>query len=403
MRELVLTTSSLSPIIRTPPLPTPLLGRGIGKDESLSKLFEATEINGMPLSNRFVRSATYEALAQEDGGCSPRLVAYLNQLAEGGVGLIITSHAYVRPDGQAGPRQIGIYKDDFVEGYREMVQAIHRRGARIAMQITHGGFFSNDTLTGQRSVAPSEMEGFGQSGSRGMGVEEIQELIEAYGQAARRAKEAQFDGVQIHAAHGYMMSQFLSPVFNHRTDAYGGSVENRARTLLGVLQRVRAQVGPGFPVLVKLNCRDFLPNGLELEDSIQVAFELQEAGIDAIELSGGTIVSGEMSHCRAGITSEEKEAYFREEARAFKGRLRVPLILVGGIRSFHLADRFVNEGYADYISMSRPFIREPGLIRRWESGDVRKAKCVSDNQCRGPVLAGEPLHCVVEKNLKQGK
>ncbi|MGD8227011.1 MAG: NADH:flavin oxidoreductase [Desulfobacteraceae bacterium] len=369
----------------------------------MSKLFEATEINGMQLANRFVRSATYEALAQEDGGCSPRLVAYMNQLAEGGVGLIITSHAYVRPDGQGGYRQIGIYKDDFIEGYREMTQEVHKRGARIAMQITHGGFFSNDTLTAQRSLAPSQVEGFGQSRSREMGVEEIQDLIEAYAQAARRAKEAQFDGVQIHAAHGYMMSQFLSPVFNQRTDAYGGPVENRARVLLEVLQKVRAEVGPGYPVLVKMNCRDFLPNGLELEDSIQVALELQEAGIDAIELSGGTIVSGELSHCREGITSEKKEAYFREESKVLKGRLLVPLILVGGIRSLQLADRLVNEGYADYISMSRPFIREPGLIKRWKSGDVQKATCISDNQCRGPVLAGEALHCVVEKKLKEGK
>jgi 2,4-dienoyl-CoA reductase-like NADH-dependent reductase (Old Yellow Enzyme family) len=379
------------------------VGRGIGKDGDMSKLFEATEINGMQLTNRFVRSATYEAMAAEDGGCSHRLMACMNQLAEGGVGLIITSHAYVRPDGQAGPRQIGIYKDDFIGGYREMMQEIHKRGARVVMQITHGGFFSNDKLTGQRSLAPSEVEGFGQSRSREMRVEEIQDLIEAYGQAARRAKEAQFDGVQIHAAHGYMMSQFLSPVFNQRTDAYGGSVENRARALLEVLQKVRAEVGPDYPVLVKMNCQDFLPGGLELENSIQVALEVQKAGTDAIELSGGTIVSGEVSHCRAGITSEEKEAYFREEAKAVKGKLQVSLILVGGIRSFQLAERLVNDGYADYISMSRPFIREPGLINRWESGDVRKAKCVSDNQCRGPVLAGEALHCVVEKKLKEGK
>jgi 2,4-dienoyl-CoA reductase-like NADH-dependent reductase (Old Yellow Enzyme family) len=369
----------------------------------MSKLFEATEINGMQLANRFVRSATYEAMAKEDGGCSSRLVATMNQLAEGGVGLIITSHAYVRPDGQAGYRQIGIYKDDFIEGYREMTQEIHKRGARIAMQITHGGFFSNDKLTGQRSLAPSEVEGFGRSRSREMGVEEIQDLVEAYAQAARRAKEAQFDGIQIHAAHGYMMSQFLSPVFNQRTDAYGGSVKNRARALLEVLQRVRTEVGPGYPVLVKMNCQDFLPEGLTLEESIQAALILQEAGTDAIELSGGTIVSGEVNHCREGISSEEKEAYFREEARVFRGKLQVPLILVGGIRSFQLAERLVNEGYADYISMSRPFIREPGLINRWKSGDVQKAKCLSDNQCRGPVLAGEALHCVVDKKLKQRK
>jgi 2,4-dienoyl-CoA reductase-like NADH-dependent reductase (Old Yellow Enzyme family) len=369
----------------------------------MSNLFETTEIKGVQLANRFVRSATYEAMAAEDGGCSPRLMEYMNKLAEGGVGLIITSHAYVRPDGQAGPRQIGIYKDDFVEGYREMTQEIHKRGARVAMQITHGGFFSNDKLTGQRSLAPSEVEGFGQSRSREMRVEEIQDLIEAYGEAARRAKEAQFDGVQIHAAHGYMMSQFLSPVFNQRSDEYGGSVENRARALLEVLRKVRAEVGPDYPVLIKMNCQDFLPGGLHLDDSVQVALELQKGGIDAIELSGGTIVPGEISHCRAGITSEEKEAYFREEAKVFHEKVQVPLILVGGIRSFQLAERLLSEGYADYFSMSRPFIREPDLINRWASGDLSKAKCDSDNQCRGPILAGEELHCVVEKKLKEEK
>ena len=365
----------------------------------MSRLFEATEINGMQLANRFVRSATYEAMAAEDGGCSPRLLEFMNQLAEGGVGLIISSHAYIRTDGQAGPRQVGIYKDDLIDGYRKMTREIHKRAGRVVMQITHGGFFTNNKLTGQRSLAPSEMEGFGQSRSREMRVEEIQDLIGAYAQAARRAQEAQFDGVQIHAAHGYMMSQFLSPVFNRRADGYGGSVENRVRVLLEVLRRVRAAVGPDYPVLVKMNCQDFLPGGLTLEESIQVGLKLQEEGIDAIELSGGTIVSGEVNHCRAGITSEEKEAYFREEAKVFKEKLKIPLILVGGIRSFHLAERLVDEGYADYISMSRPFIREPALINRWESGDQRKAKCLSDNQCRGPVLAGEELHCVVEKKL----
>jgi 2,4-dienoyl-CoA reductase-like NADH-dependent reductase (Old Yellow Enzyme family) len=180
-------------------------------------------------------------------------------------------------------------------------------------------------------------------------------------------------------------------------------VENRARALLEVLRKVRAEVGPDYPVLIKMNCQDFLPGGLHLDDSVQVALELQKGGIDAIELSGGTIVPGEISHCRAGITSEEKEAYFREEAKVFHEKVQVPLILVGGIRSFQLAERLLSEGYADYFSMSRPFIREPDLINRWASGDLSKAKCDSDNQCRGPILAGEELHCVVEKKLKEEK
>ncbi|MBW2616397.1 MAG: NADH:flavin oxidoreductase, partial [Deltaproteobacteria bacterium] len=215
------------------------------------------------------------------------------------------------------------------------------------------------------------------------------------------AKEAGSDGVQIHAAHGYLLSQSLSPVFNKRSDAYGGSVENRARFLLEVLHGVQAAVGPDFPVLVKMNSQDFLESGLTLDDSLKIGTMLREEGIDAIELSGGTFVSGKLNPSRGGIKSEDKEAYFREAAKLFKENLSVPLILVGGNRSFQLAEQLVNEGYADYISMSRPLIREPDLIKRWESGDLRKAECLSDNQCFGPARAGEGIYCVTEKKQKE--
>ena len=234
-----------------------------------------------------------------------------------------------------------------------------------------------------------------------MTVDDIQEIVLAFGEAASRAREAGFDGVQIHSAHGYLLSQFLSPAFNKRADEYGGSIENRARLLLEVLQHVRTHVGEDFPVLVKINSQDFLDGGLTPEDSLAVGGMLQEAGIDAIELSGGTIVSGKLSASRMGIKSEEKEAYFRDSARVFKEALRVPIIMVGGIRSFHLAERLVALGYTDYISMSRPFIREPDLIRRWAAGDLRKAACISDNQCFGPARAGEGIYCVVKKKQKR--
>ncbi|MEE9420282.1 MAG: NADH:flavin oxidoreductase, partial [Desulfatiglandaceae bacterium] len=224
--------------------------------------------------------------------------------------------------------------------------------------------------------------------------------VEAFGQAASRAVDAGFDAVQIHAAHGYLLSQFLSPAFNKRTDQYGGPVENRAKPVLETLKRVRAAVGDGFPVLIKMNSNDALDGGITLDDSLKVGAMLYENGIDAIELSGGTLISKKLSPSRMGIDSEEKEAYFREAARSFKKELRVPLILVGGNRSFQLAEQLVEEGYADYISMSRPFIREPHLIKRWESGDLQRATCISDNQCFGPITAGEGIYCVVEKREK---
>jgi len=357
----------------------------------------------MKLANRFVRSATWEGMAADDGMCTPRLIELLTQLAGGNVGLIITGHAFIRSDGQAGPWQLGIHKDELVEGLQRMTHSIHQRGGRIAIQIAHAGLFANKVLTGQTPLAPSKVEGPGNSQKSEMTTQEIQDIVEAFGQAAHRAKEADFDALQIHAAHGYFLSQFLSPAFNKRRDDYGGSVENRARIFLEVLKESRANVGPHFPILVKMNSQDLLDGGLTLEDSLRVGCMLQEEGVDAIELSGGTIVEGKFSHCKKGITSEEKEAYFRDGARDFKKKLYVPLILVGGIRSFHLAERLVTEGYSDYISMSRPFIREPDLIRRWASGDTRKAKCVSDSQCRDAAMAGEGILCVLEKARKEAQ
>jgi 2,4-dienoyl-CoA reductase-like NADH-dependent reductase (Old Yellow Enzyme family) len=365
-------------------------------------MFEATEINGMKLGNRFVRSATWEGMAGDDGSCTPKLVNLMRELAKGGIGLIITSHAYVRQDGQAGPWQLGIYKDELLQSLREMTQAVHDQGGRIVLQAAHAGFFASASLTRQTPLAPSHVEGLTKSARKEMTLDDIQAILEAFGAAAARAKEAGFDGLQIHSAHGYLLSQFLSPAFNKRTDEYGGSVENRAKLLLAVLRRVRDDVGADFPVLVKMNSQDFLDGGLTLEDSLKVGTLLQEGGIDVIELSGGTLISGKLNPSRMGIKSEDKEAYFREAAKAFKEALRVPIIMVGGIRSFDLAERLVEKGYADYVSMSRPFIREPDLVKRWASGDLRKAACISDNQCFGPAMAGEGIYCVVkEKQQKE--
>lgn len=365
------------------------------------KLFETSDINAMRLANRFVRSATWEGMAADDGACTPELRDLYTRLAKGGVGLIITSHTYVRPDGKGTPRQLGIYKDELIEGLQDLTRAVHRYDSRVAVEISHAGILTNEKLTGQTPLVVSPVDEYGQSAGREMTVEDIEEISDAFAHAARRAKAAGFDAVQIHAAHGFLMSQFLSPAFNKRTDAYGGSIENRARALLEVLAKMRTSVGSDFPILIKLNSQDFLGKGLTLEDSIQVGLMLQQAGIDAIELSGGTVVTGD--HCRKEIDAEEKEAYWRTAAKAFKQKLHVPLILVGGIRSFQLAERLVGEGYADFISMSRPFIREPDLVSRWASGDLRKAACLSDNLCRGPLMEGKGIYCVVEKNRQQKK
>jgi len=366
----------------------------------MTKLFTPSEINGMTLSNRFVRSATWSGMAAYDGACTPQLVDLMVNLAKGGVGLIITGHAYVQQDGQAGPWQLGIYKDELVPGLKTITQAVHQSGEKIILQLSHAGFYAKSALTRQTPLAPSKIEGLSKSPRKDMSILDINKMVNSFGEAARRAKNAGFDGVQIHSAHGYLLSQFLSPFFNRRTDKYGGEIQNRARVLLEVLQTIRKIVGRDYPILVKLNSRDFIENGLKLEDSVSVAAMLSEEGIDGIELSGGLLTSPKFSPSRRGITSKNKEAYFRDEARSFKKKIDVPLILVGGIRSYHVADQLIDEGVADYISMCRPFIREPNLINRWRAGDLQKAACISDNKCFSPAMAGEGIYCVTEKKKK---
>ena len=367
-------------------------------------MFETGQINGMQLANRFVRSATWEGMAADDGACTPKLTDLMVNLAKGGVGLIISSHAYVSPEGQAGPWQLGVYDDRLIPELEAMTTAVHESGGKIVMQLAHAGYFANAKLTGQTPRAPSNAEGFAKGPRKAMNADDIQGVVKAYGAAARRAQTAGFDGVQIHSAHGYLLSQFLSPAFNQRQDEYGGDIRNRARALIEVLREVRQAVGKNYPVLVKMNCQDFIENGLPPEDSLQAGKMLVENGIDAIELSGGVLIGGKLSPSRMGVNSAEKEAYFQNEASAFKGAvINVPLILVGGNRSFQVAERLINENVADYISMSRPLIREPNLINRWKSGDLSKAACLSDNMCFKPAMKGRGIYCLTEEREMEKK
>ena len=367
----------------------------------MSILFEPTEINGMKLSNRFVRSATWEGMAAEDGACTPKLVALMAGLAQGGVGLIISSHAYVLQDGQATPWQLGIYKDELIPGLQDMTAAVHENGGKIVMQLAHGGYYAHPKLIGKTPKAPSNAQGISKTPREEMSGGDIQNVIHAFKAGAQRAKAAGFDGIQIHSAHGYLLSQFLSPAFNQRSDEYGGDLRNRIRVHTAVLQGVRQVVGDEYPVLIKINCQDFIENGLAMEDSLQATKMLVEEGIDAVELSGGILSSTKLSPSRFGIKTEEQEAYFQDDARTYKSQLDVPLILVGGNRSFTVAERLVQDGIADYISMSRPFIREPDLINRWKSGDLSKATCVSDNMCFAPASKGEGIYCVTEERQQK--
>ena len=364
----------------------------------MKKLFDKTKINQMELKNRFVRSATWEGLANPDGSCNQELAELMLELAKGQVGLIITSHAYINQTGQVGIRQLGIYSDQLISSYIKIVEKVHSEGSKIIMQIAHAGGRASAQLIKSQPFGPSSLEIKDCMMCREMTKNEIFQTIGDFKNAAVRAKKAGFDGVQIHAAHGYLLNQFLSPFFNKRKDEYGGSIENRARLILEILQTIRSELGKQFAILIKINSDDFIEGGFTQSEMVQVSAMLESAGIDALELSGGT--SLKISNCsssRVGeIDSKEEEVYYRDAAKLYKEKISVPLILVGGIRSYRVAKELIEKDLADYISLCRPLIREPNLIKRWQEGDIKRATCISCNECFVPTRAGKGIYCVME-------
>ncbi len=370
----------------------------------MATLFEKTRLNGMELSNRSVRSATWEGLADPAGYPTDRLTQVYVDLAKGGVGMIISGHVYVSEEGQAGRLQFGLSRDDYIPSYARMIEAVHAAGGTIVAQLAHAGFRAPSALTGKAPIGPSVPDGAGDTGCREMTAGDILRVKAAFAAAAVRAQKAGFDGVQLHAAHGYLLSQFLSPLWNRRQDNYGGSIENRARMLVETFQSVRDAVGKDFAVMAKMNCEDFLEGGLVLEDMLAASRMLAAAGMDAIEMSGGSFSSDPNIPSRTGKAARTpEEAYYAAAARRFKETVRMPLILVGGIRSRAAAERLISEGTADYVAFSRPLIAEPDLIDRWRSGDAERAMCKSDNLCFKPAFEGKGISCPTKDRQSKRK
>jgi 2,4-dienoyl-CoA reductase-like NADH-dependent reductase (Old Yellow Enzyme family) len=364
------------------------------------QLFEKSSINDLTLRNRFVRSATWEGLATDKGACTRELLDLMVRLARGGAGLLITGHAYIDPRGKAAPRQLGLYCDDLVASLATIPEAVHDAGGKIILQLAHAGCRA---LSQEEVLGPSALKNERGIPCRAMTLGQIRKTVEDFGRGAVRARKAGFDGVQIHAAHGYLLSQFLSPFYNRREDEYGGSIQNRARIVIEILRRIREGVGERFPVLLKMNSRDFMEGGLSVEEMLEVAAIFQSEGIDAIELSGGAHRLAKFSP--VGLEElglPEDEVYYRSEASRYKARIRVPLMLVGGIRSCEAAEKIVGSGLTDYVSLSRPLISEPELIKRWQWGDRRKAVCQSDNLCLASALRGKGLSCHLHRGDQAG-
>lgn len=351
----------------------------------MKTLFDQTQIKSMTLKNRFFKAAIWEALAQEDGHMTPALYELYEEYAKGGVGTIITGYAYVDEHEHPNPKMMGIYDDSFIEEYQKLTQLVHQHHCNIVMQIVYGGSFSGLKPPSPHILAPSAV--FNERTNimpYAMELEDIKQMITFFAQAARRVKAAGFDGVEIHAAHGYLLSLFLSPYFNQREDEYGGSIEHRARIILEIVDAIRLEVGEDYPILIKINSQDYMKHGLTPQESMKVCQLLEEHGIDAIEISGGMptqeVVQHNLGATRKNIKHHE-ESYFKEYAIQLASLIKTPLILTGGNRNPDTMHYLLEAGNIPYFGLGRPLTFEPELISIWQQGNTRRAKCISCNQC----------------------
>ena len=362
-------------------------------------LFTAIHIGGLELKNRLVRSATYDGGADRRGHVTAWQVDLYDKLARGGAGLLVTGLFSVHPSGRLAGRQNVISDDAAVDGLRGLADAVHHRGGKIAVQLAHGGreCHAYQAYRGRTAVAPSRLEGeAGSHPHRALTEEEIEEIVTSFGAAAVRVRAAGGDAVQLHGAHAYLVSQFLSPASNRRSDRWGGSFEARGRFLSEVYQAMRLVAGADFPLLIKLGVEDGFAGGLTFAEGRAIAQNCMNMGFDAVEVSSG--LRGKpyaATEFRTGINRPEEEAYFRSWAAAIRQKASVPIIMVGGLRRLATLRGVLDDGEADLAALSRPLICEHDLIARWCSGDEAPSRCISCNCCFEALLKGRRLGCLV--------
>jgi 2,4-dienoyl-CoA reductase-like NADH-dependent reductase (Old Yellow Enzyme family) len=389
----------------------------------MSNLFDKTDIKGVELKNRLVRSATHEAMADDNGFPTDNLFKLYERLAKGGVGLIITGYTYVSQDGKTD-NMLGIDKDEHISKYRELVNHVHQNGAKIAMQINHCGRQTTKDMTGTQTIAPSAIkDNMLLDKPRAMTEHEIERIIEDFGRASKRVKDSNFDAVQIHGAHGYLISSFLCPYTNRRKDKWGGSIENRMRIVKEIYKACREKVGIDYPICIKMSAYNKMKKGLKKEEGIIMAEMMANMGFDAIEVScgigedGNSIIRGGfhidvalekvpaykkqnpifkfvMRHFGEKIFKPVpfSQSYNREVARDIKSKVNKPIMLVGGMTEPSTMEDVIKKGDADYISLCRALINNPNFPNKIREGSKEPSKCLHCNLCLWNLFA-EPLRC----------
>ena len=353
----------------------------------MANLFDKLNINKMEIINRFVRSATMDSMANH-GMVSDAEISLYQELGKSEIGLIVSHGLFPTKEGQCSARQLSVHKDEAIPSLSRLVNTVHENNGKIAAQILHGGWLCRPEVTGLLPVGPSATVNT-RSGLqiRELSSDEIYELVESYIQAARRIIEAGFDAVQLHGAHSWLLSAFLSPVTNKRDDEWGGSVEKRSNFLRRICRGIRQLAGPDYPVLVKLGIKDYHPEGKTISEGVKQARLLEADGVDAIEVSEG-LEEDFFHHIRLDAVSP----YYVEECRQAKQALSIPVILVGGMRKLQDMKAVIDEGVADAISMCRPFIMAPQLVNNFREGLTDSSGCVSCNECLAEMGRGQ-LRC----------
>lgn len=389
----------------------------------MSILFTPKKIGNVEIKNRFVHAATYECMAEENGEVSDALLQRYTRLARGEIGLILLALMNVHTLGATPGYQIGIYSDEMIPGLQRLTKAIHEEGAKVFFQLFHAGAQTTKEAIGQTPLAPSRtgMNPLYLNRARAMTEEEIWEAIRAHGEGARRAAEAGADGVHIAASGGYLLNEFLSPFFNKRQDAWGGSDEKRFRMMKEVILEAKKNVPENMAVTVKLTANDYTPKpGLTTSLAAKYAGWMADLGIDALEIASGCTTYSGWHIWRGGVPVKElvtelptwqkpmawlvfkrkegkfdvEEGYNLEDAKVIKPAIGdIPFILVGGLRQLSYMEEVVEKGYADFIALCRPLIREPSLVRKFKEGTAEESTCLSCNKCIATIVHQHPVRC----------
>jgi 2,4-dienoyl-CoA reductase-like NADH-dependent reductase (Old Yellow Enzyme family) len=337
----------------------------------MKKLLDKTRLGNLTLKNRFIRAAIGDFT--DDGHLDERIFAKYEALARGGVGTIITGFTLVDEAEKLFPIT-AIYDDLFIEDFRKLTDIVHSQNTNIILQLVYIGSYVMGEIGERVVLGPSAVANLNtQVIPKEMDIREIKAVQEKFAQAALRAQKAGFDGVEIHAAHGFLLNQFITPYFNRRNDMYGGSIENRSRTLLEVYSAIREAVGKDYQVWVKVNSTDGFEGGLTFDDCRHVCTALAGLGANAIEVSGNWF----------SLSSTEK-IYFKEEATVIAKENHVAVIVTGGNRDYGEMEQLLNSTNVGYFGLARPFISEPDLVNRYEKEHTLRTRCISCNECLDP-------------------